>query len=773
MAGSLKVTFGALAVVATLLLPCSPLLALEVRLTVRDSLSWEPVANAWAACESDGSGAFTDEQGRGAFSFSKKFTGLDFTISRIDYDTLRLRIPFPRGDTTLQIKLRPHPLPISDVTVEEYRQRQLPLGEFAWNPERWKQTPLMVNDPLRLLQSHPSTAAVTDYNSQFYVRGGTPDQNLFYLDNVPISNPYRLRLALGGGFSILSQHQVEVVEFYPGVFPAFYGGQSASLVSINSREGDRSAYHLRLDVNPFEAELQFEGPLGRHVRLNTALRRGVVGDLLRRIYKDNAIRPEFADFQGNLSFSGGKNHHFKVGWLAGDENSLIDYQSTSEDGKAGSLRTEERSAFRLLYLKHKMFFNSRLSLESMAAYKLDDNYLAHQFLPSNPFEAPQNSLIDAKQKYLQFRQFWAYESREFRFRSGYGIQWGNSRVNADADFLQYSLIGNLASADTVFSGEYFMEVGWQMAPRWQSELGLRMDYFSFYEQSPRLSPRGTLKFQLSPSLYLFGGAGLFYQFPYIESMIYRVPVVNIYRSRYGYGLAKLLKPEKQAKIEAGGLWKITGRISLHASLYYGYCGNALESYYRMWSDVVTENSGKFRSRGAEVWADWHPFPRRPGFNVYFSGAVHHSEQFYRGSWRPAYGSARGDLLLRISLPLGARFFLTSQATWLARLATLKASGIILTGLYPPGSVHSPGSSYHVYLYNVDDENSYFRWDLRLGVRFSSRFSLYLDFINLTNRRNLFSRIYITEETASTIELKEIAVYNFPFLGFFGLQWKIL
>lgn len=767
MAGSLKKIFQALAAGEILLLLYSPLSAMEVRLAVRDSLSREPVANAWVVCESDGSGAFTDEQGRAAFSFLQKFSGLDFTISRIDYDTLRLRIPFPQGDTTLHIRLRPHPLPLSAVTVEEYRQRQLPLGEFAWSPEGWKQNPLIINDPLRLLQSHPSTAAVTDYNSLFYVRGGTPDQNLFYLDNVPISNPYRLRLALGGGFSILSQHQVETVEFYPGVFSAFYGGQFASVVSISAREGDKNAHHLRLDVNPFEGELQFEGPLGKHLRMNTALRRGVAGDLLKRFYKDNAIHPEFADFQGNLSFSGGKNQQFKLGWLAGDENSLIDYQSTSEHGKAGALRTEEHSALRLLYLNHKIFFNARISLESIAAYKRDDNFLAHQFLPSNPLEIPQSSLIDTKQKYLQFRQLLAYESREFRFRSGYGLQWGNSRVNTDAGFLQYSLLGDLARTDTVFSGESFMEVDWQIAPRWQSELGLRMDYFSFYEQSPRFSPRGSVKFQLFPSFYLFGRAGLFYQFPYIESMIYRMPVVNIYRYRNGFGLAKSIKPEKQTKIEAGGLWKIPGRISLHASLYYRYCGNAMESYYRIWSDVVTENSGKFRSRGAEVWADWHPFPRRPGFNVYFSGAVHHSEQFYRGSWFPAYGSARGDFLLRVSLPLGARFFLSSQATWLAGLATLKSSGIILT------DPSLPGSSYNVYLYNVDDDNSYFRWDLRLGVRFSSRFSMYLDFINLTNRRNLFSRNYLIEETASTIELKELTVYNFPFLGFFGLQWKIL
>ena len=43
----------------------------------------------------------------------------------------------------------------------------------------------------------PGVVARADYGTQFYVRGGTPDQNLITIDGVPVFNPYRLKL-LGG-----------------------------------------------------------------------------------------------------------------------------------------------------------------------------------------------------------------------------------------------------------------------------------------------------------------------------------------------------------------------------------------------------------------------------------------------------------------------------------------------------------------------------------------------------------------------------------------------
>lgn len=133
-------------------------------------------------------------------------------------------------------------------------------------------------DVLRSLQLLPSVAAISDYSSALYVRGGSADQNLITLDGIPMFNPYHL----GGVFSALPSEVVRSVEVWGGAMPAGAGDRLSSAVAIRTREGARDSMHVAGGVGLISASATVDGPLpggkgsylatGRHTYLDLLTR---------------------------------------------------------------------------------------------------------------------------------------------------------------------------------------------------------------------------------------------------------------------------------------------------------------------------------------------------------------------------------------------------------------------------------------------------------------------------------------------------------------------
>ncbi|GEM_PF-5536896 len=741
----------------------------EVNFVVRDASNGNSVSEAVIFFQNAHISLLSDEQGGARVRLTGKYEKLNFLIYRLDYDTLHFQMNVPRADTVVVVHLTPHPVRIKPVEVTGISAGDNPGEAIRWESLEWRRSPLIINDPLRVVTSHPAAQAITDYSSQFYVRGGTPDQTLFYLDGIPISNPYRLRLALGGGFSLLNPLMVQKVEFYPGIFPVTAGGQQAGLVEISSRDGSASHHHLRLGLNPFEGSVQVEGPFwGKRIRMNAAIRQSIIDRLLGMVLKEDVIRPRFGDFQGNLVMFPGSRQHLKIGWLLSWENSRVASSDSGSIGNSVSVETLGKTKFSLLYARHQIRFQGdRLVLRHLFTYKVDSSSYHYAVLSDTPGEETRQMDLSMWQRYLQFRQILTAKGKRLQFRSGWGMQAGSSRFQSNQPFLQFEVLDSMTQSYKPFSGEAFAEAEWNLFTRWQLQGGLRIDYFSLYSQSPRLSPRLKIEYQPSIGMRLFLGGGIYHQFPFLESMLYRIPAINVFRDPE-FSTTPPKEPERFRKGEVGGRWWINPRFQINLSAFYAYSGNLLESYRSdRWWTSFTQNSGKFRSRGIEVWLHWKSHSDASGASLFFSGAYHRSEQFYRHAWHPAYGDARWSLMLKATVPLPAGMFVSSQGILLDYLSTLQEVALLVRSKTDEVKLNDK------YLFRISEENQYFRWDMRLGWRQGSRLSVYLDIINLTNHRNLFSRNYITEQISSVSRLKELSIYNFPFFVFIGMQWRVL
>ncbi|MFK7932704.1 MAG: carboxypeptidase-like regulatory domain-containing protein [Saprospiraceae bacterium] len=111
-------------------------------------------------------------------------------------------------------------------------------------------------DVLRSLQLLPGVQNGADGFGGLHVRGGSSDQNLILLDDVPIYNPSHTF----GLFSIFNPDLVKNVRFYKSGFPARYDGRISSVLDIRTREGSEKERNIALSVGTIAARALVELP---------------------------------------------------------------------------------------------------------------------------------------------------------------------------------------------------------------------------------------------------------------------------------------------------------------------------------------------------------------------------------------------------------------------------------------------------------------------------------------------------------------------------------
>ena len=123
-----------------------------------------------------------------------------------------------------------------------------------------------LQDVSRYAQTLPGVAIATaDFRNDLIVRGGSPLENLYIVDNVEIPNlnSFATFASAGGTVSMLDAALVQDVTFLTGGYPAAYGNRTSSVMQITQREGSRTRLSGRGTFGYAGAGAIAEGPIGR------------------------------------------------------------------------------------------------------------------------------------------------------------------------------------------------------------------------------------------------------------------------------------------------------------------------------------------------------------------------------------------------------------------------------------------------------------------------------------------------------------------------------
>ncbi|MDR9410753.1 MAG: TonB-dependent receptor, partial [Balneolaceae bacterium] len=248
---------------------CSPKIILaqdaSIQGLITDSETGEPLygANVILELTEDDTRRGTSADSDGFYSIGSIEPGTWIVrISFIGYvaeqDTISLR----RGeDRSINTALDPDDAMMDEVVVSES------TGAAMRDEGRQRITPVdmtrvpspATGDLVTYLQTLPGVVAMGDRGGQFFIRGGTPSQNMALVDGAMIYKPAHIV----GFYSPFPSSLVSGADFYAGGFGPRYTGRLSSVLDIQMRHGDREQYKGSGSISPFAAEVMAEGPISK------------------------------------------------------------------------------------------------------------------------------------------------------------------------------------------------------------------------------------------------------------------------------------------------------------------------------------------------------------------------------------------------------------------------------------------------------------------------------------------------------------------------------
>jgi len=121
-----------------------------------------------------------------------------------------------------------------------------------------------LQDVSRYVNALPGVAlGSNDFRNDIIVRGGSPLENLFIVDNVEIPNinTFANFASAGGITSILDANLIQDVTFLTGGYPAPFINRLSSVLQIAQKEGNRDEFGGRATLGFVGAGLVLEGPI--------------------------------------------------------------------------------------------------------------------------------------------------------------------------------------------------------------------------------------------------------------------------------------------------------------------------------------------------------------------------------------------------------------------------------------------------------------------------------------------------------------------------------
>jgi hypothetical protein len=185
-----------------------------------------------------------------------------------------------------------------------------PASRIGFVAEEIRRAPGSAGDVSRILYGLPAVAKVNDQSNGLAVRGGTPSENLFLVDDiaVPNINHFPAQGATSGPIGLLNVELIREVEFQAGGFSAEHGDRLSSVLDISLREGDaeRRAAQLSLDFTGVGAVV--EGPLGEEANWIASVRRSYLDLLVRAVDVGVSVAPRLGDYAVRVSAAPSPRH---------------------------------------------------------------------------------------------------------------------------------------------------------------------------------------------------------------------------------------------------------------------------------------------------------------------------------------------------------------------------------------------------------------------------------------------------------------------------------
>lgn len=189
-------------------------------------------------------------------------------------------------------------------------------------------------DISRVIQSLPGVASTVAFRNDIIIRGGSPAENVFYLDGIeiPTINHFSTQGATGGPVGMLNVDFIREVDFYTGAFPANRGNTLSSVMELKLIEGREDRPGATFTIGASEVAAAFETPLKDKGTFIFSARRSYLQFLFKALQLP--FLPTYNDFQFKTKLNLNDKNELTIIGLGALDNLVLNLDANeTEDQK--------------------------------------------------------------------------------------------------------------------------------------------------------------------------------------------------------------------------------------------------------------------------------------------------------------------------------------------------------------------------------------------------------------------------------------------------------
>ena len=364
----------------------------------------------------------------------------------------------------------------------------------------------------RIVTGHPSVAKVEDEQNSLAVRGGSPSENVYFVNGFEIGNinHFPIQGSSGGLYSMLNIEFVDNFNFYSGGYPAQYGNSMSSIIDIKLREGSREGFRGQADINVGAISLFAEGPLPkRKGSYMLSGRRSSISMAFDLVDEDLDV-PEFRDFAGVLSYNLSKKAQLNFlsiygydFWDVGEHDAEVSGYDYFGNYKINRFNNG---------VSLNMFFNPQF--HSTLHFTFNYNNYEEDLYRVSSYQLPHS-------KHTIDREFILTNNNHMNLSEKHEIDYGFSAkyYYSNVDDFYGQMVNNMGHyVDSIaiqgkrdaFSYAAYFNHAWNLHQKLKINLGLRFDYHDYIGEY-HLSPRMALEYNINRKTSLSLAAGIYTQ----------------------------------------------------------------------------------------------------------------------------------------------------------------------------------------------------------------------------------------------------------------------
>lgn len=510
---------------------------------------------------------------------------IEVYISFIGYQTLKstLRLPI-NGQTNFY--LTPG-LNLDEITVNADKQQSVVRkNETSVVNLQVKEIKSMPNlfgevDIIKALQMTPGVQSGGEAKSNLYVRGGSPDQNLILLDDVPLYYVSHF----GGFFSVFNADAINDVKLIKGGFPARFGSRLSSVLDIRMKEGNMKKFGFQGTVGIISSKLSVEGPIIKDkLSFIVSARKNLLP-----IFKlfDIGINYNFYDINAKVNYRFNDKNKLFLSFYKGDDITKAEQESSISENTSKISWGNTMTAFRWNHIyNNKLFSNLTIS---DTRYKYKDMF-SYSVAIDTISKKSENYLVTGIND-LALKMDYSYIlNNNINFRFGFNGIYHTfipndeeiSQSGTNIDKIHESYTSKLEATE---GGIYFEnELKYD---KFGTNIGARYSVFQVNEKLySSIEPRLIFNYIINESLSLKGSYSTMKQ--YVHLLAYSSTGIP---SDYWMPTTDIIKPEGS----------IQYAFAFNKTFAHGIYELSIETYYKELDNLITFRPGESLSGKFDNW----------------------------------------------------------------------------------------------------------------------------------------------------------------------------